>query len=347
MSVMDLFREDALATVDRSTLENYATCPLMGRLKETGVGKSAGKLAEDGEEVHRSLGVVLSEYVASEGNMTPAELSERALSELRDARPDLQPDVVEASRRMLWPWARYVAGVNPHNILHYDGGSGAWSGQLAHDFETQQARVTSEIDLAHVGASAEVIEEVDYKTGWKKHTDEGVRESFQFQLHALLLMHTYPQVEEVRVRVWVTRHGYMTRRVAFTRGDLPTIEARVLSALAAWNANRNQDPADVEAWPVREKCALCDAVNYCTACDRDISDFALDPCAAVDTMAALEAKLGGLVKLARAYVKQHGEIVTPNGNAFGFDKPKKSRAPTATLYTVDVDEDGDDAEGES
>jgi hypothetical protein len=108
-------------------------------------------------------------------------------------------------------WSQLIYSIHPGNILAFDGGEDIdRSGQLAIDFPDLRTRYTSELDLLYQGDSPEVGEEVDYKTGWKDWTTEDIRDSFQFQSHAVLALEKYPQWQALRVRVFDARHRRLT-----------------------------------------------------------------------------------------------------------------------------------------
>ena len=78
-------------------------------------------------------------------------------------------------------------------------------------------------------------------------------------------------------------------------------------------------------------CALCLTKILIWAGARALNE--LDPEKFVDDIVAREATLAAMKKRAKAYVEQHGDIVTDAGNCFGFNKPKANRKPTASTYT--------------
>lgn len=319
--------DDDLPIVDRSTLERWATCPAQARLFADRKEPPLPDVAAAGTEVHRCLGQVITDYLASDGNMRPAELVEVATELLQHSRPDVQPDSIRAIRSSLWAWARLVASINPLNILHYDGGSGKRSGQLAIDLNGY--RVTSELDFCHSGPSPELVHLVDYKTGWDTWTASDVADSFQFQLHAVLLLHRYERINGVEVVIWNTRTNQRTYRVVFDRRDYDTYRARIAEAVSVMRANQGRPIASVAAWPTAEKCRLCPVAARCPAIEAD-SETA-------------ESKLARLIAIERAgellaaelsaIVESTGhDLRLPTGEAFGFGRKKRATKPKAELY---------------
>lgn len=334
---------EPLKIVDRSTLERYCVCPAQARYLETGTVNWTTAAMDSGEAVHRAFGSSITEYIQSGGELTPPELEADAMNQLYRSRPDVQPDALGAARGMTWAWSRLVGSLHHENIIAYDGGGESRSGQLAWDIPDLGLRLTSELDLLYAGRAPQLVHEVDYKTGWMKHTAASVAESFQFQMHAWLVLNNYPELEALEVRVWNTRMRRLTLGVEFDRQrDLPQINARVRMLAELYHRYCVADPQDAETWPQVERCAACPVAARCPAAGRDAAELASNPGGYVDQITALEAKLAAMKKQAGAYVDASGaDIVSDNGNAFGREKPKPVRTIPKGLYStsaVDLEE---------
>lgn len=327
--------DDELPVVDRSTLERWATCPAQARLLAGRKEPPLPSVATTGTEIHRCLSQTVTEYLASDGNMRPGEIVEVALALLVQSRPDVQPDVMHAIRPALWSWARMVAGINPLNILHYDGGTGKRSGQLAIDIGGY--RVTSEVDFCHAGPSPELVHVVDYKTGWGTWTASDVADSFQFQLHAVLLMHLYERVNGVEVSVWNTRTNQRTYRVVFDRRDYDTYRARIAEAVSVMLVNQSRAIDSVPAWPTSEKCRLCQVADRCPAVHLD----AETPEAKLSRLIVLERAVEEVSEQLAAIVEETGrDVQLESGEAFGFGRKKRTTKPKAEVYVIGGGSDG-------
>jgi hypothetical protein len=328
--------------IDRSTLERYATCPAQARLIESGGVLNDSLLAAAGEAVHQAFGRTISVYM-DEPNWPVGELAEAAFGELRGARPDIQPEAIAAGRPSVWAWAKLIASIHPNNVLRYDGGEGDRSGQLSHEvpFGALRLRPTSEIDLLLTTHSPEVVCEIDYKSGWKKYSIDTVAASFQFQMHAWLILNNYPAIQAVQVKVWNCRTNDLSYGVMFDRKRLNEWDTRIRSALGEWHRYHLTLPQNAPTWPAIEKCAICPAAALCPSAGH-VGDLASDPGGFVDGMVAAAARLEAMEKLAAEHVKATGkDLVSPSGAAFGFDKPIKSRR-TKALYSIQhqpVDDD--------
>ena len=191
--------------------------------------------------------------------------------------------------------------------------------------------------MLYAGPSKEVLHEVDYKSGRAVWTASEVHDSFQFQMHAFLVLNNYPDVQAVEIRVWNTRSNRLTWSIEFPRAKLAEYSARVtMAAMTLYQHDRNPD-LPVPAWPSLEKCSACPAAALCPVSGRPIKDVEADPQGFVRDMAAVKARLALMESTAKAWIKKHGrDIVCDTGEAFGVDKPK-SRAPLASLYTIETD----------
>lgn len=330
--------------VDRSTLERYASCPAQARFVDDGQVRAAGLIAASGSEVHNAISKTITSYIDQQGTLSPSAVREMLEVNLRGTRPDVQPDAIKGFRASTWAFADYLANIHFQNVLHWDGGKGEKSGQLAFDFDDLQLRVTSEVDLLHTTAAPDLLAELDWKSGWKMWSVEDVRDSFQFGLHAFLILKNYEAVKAVRIAIWNTRMGKRTWPTEFTRGDLPAIEARIRAAAGFYLQYREMPPELAETWPVIEKCQICPAAHLCPAADKDAKEISENPAAFVDQMVAVGAKYDAMVKIASKYVDKNGDIVTPSGAAFGTGKPKAARKPTKTLYKAQSNGDDDSDE---
>lgn len=333
MDSSSLFVDDTIVA-DRSTLERWQECPRSAAYLAHGGFNDRSFEAESGTAVHDVLSAVTGIYVDSKGALNTHDLLEEAKSEMLRSRPDLQPDVIKALRPALWTWCSYLNDLHYENVLRFDGGKGDRSGQLAHDFEHLGIRVTSEIDLLHATASTEVVEEIDYKSGHTPYTAETVRDSFQFQMHGMLILQNYPEVKCVRISVWCPRVNRKTYRVDFARDRLHEYEHRVHEAAKLMHRWREINPASVPAHPMHDRCILCPASLKCADAGANVQDIAKDPHAMVDRLVQLEASADSLRKSLGLIVDASGDILTANGNAFGTGKPKQNRKPVKGTWST-------------
>ena len=322
-----------LCPVDRSTLEMAAECPALERYISSGVAVHENRIMATGQEGHDAVARTISEYVASRGSMNVGELADYLTSEVLSARPDVQPDVIAAMRPSIWSWCRFIAGsdLRWQNILRWDGGEGEHSGQLAIPFDGLGLAPTSEVDLLTKPVAAPVLHLDDYKAGWKFHSHLDVATSFQFQFHWVLIAHNYPEIEALSVRVWNMRKNRRTHPVLFDRRDLDAFTARVRHAAGVWLQNRHRLPGEADAWPGVEKCLDCPAARVCPKGKLNgetpvqlLEQYIVQ----TEAVKLLEKRLWAEVK------RSGGDIVLPNGDAFGNEKPRKTKKPTNPVYQV-------------
>lgn len=342
MTTEALVEPEVYVTADRTSLERMADCPRQARLLETGTVLDTSRELESGIASHDAISSAVSEYVASRGNLGQQDLTEWLLQSIAMSRPDIQPDAIAALRPSVWGIARLLRDIHPGNMLRWDGGEGDNSGQLSFDLDEFRLRVTSELDLLYSGPSPEVLNEWDWKSGYKIYSHETVADSFQFQLHALLVFENYPDVQALSVRVWNTRFNSRSFSALFKRSDLYSLHARVRNAAAAYARYRDKAPEDVPAWPLVDKCGKCRAAHLCQASGMPKGS----PEEWVDLLVALEASAVQWRDLLTQEVRRRGsDIVSHLGNAFGRSAPKRATRTVMKSYQAHEPEEESDGEG--
>lgn len=326
-----------LDLLDRSTLERWAECPWQAKAMEQGRSRIVGIAAEAGEAIHQALGKATLEWVQNGDNHDKSWEARDSIKtdlefELRRSRPDLQPEVLKGMMPSVWAWSDFLCHINPGNILGFDGGDECdRSSQLAYDYSEFGVRVTSEIDLLYANKNTtELIEWVDYKTGHAKHDADEIADAFQFQMHAMLILHRFEDVKAARLQVWDTRINRRTFTVVFPRERLHDYEWRVRTAVETRMRHRDNPPT----WPVQEKCNRCPVAALCPVADEPLLELS-DEVTLVRKMAAIEARLDGLKKIAASYVDAFKrDIDAGNGLRFGRNKPPEKRKKPAVIYST-------------
>lgn len=334
LEVFEIGDSTSTITLDRSTLERWAECPFQAKELEAH-HQVMPEIAEVGTLVHAACSNVILEWIAMEGQCSAGDLTGGLDSALRGSRPDLQPKVIDAMGWSVWEWSRLIWGIHPVNILRFDGGEAIdRSGQLSIHFDDLGVIVTSEIDLLYAGPSAELLHEVDYKTGHKVYTAAMVRDSFQFQLHAVLVFHNYPEVNGLELVVWNTRKNDRTFKVVFKRDDLPDFTSRIRMAIQT----RLQQYDNPETWPTLEKCGNCDVAAKCPVADQQMRNIEEDPRLFLLDMVAVSARLDAMKAVAVKHIDRTGADIVAAGICFGRSKPKKEKKATAEIYETKADE---------
>lgn len=331
---LDSFLDDEgpqLDIVDRSTLENW-DCPFKGKSIEEGRAAPVGILAEAGNAVHDAFAEVILEWIRSGGSIEPQDLRMDTEFALRHSRPDIQPEALRGGRPSIWSWTKFISELLPENILRFDGGEKIGrGGQMAWDIPDLGIRYTSEIDLLFAGPSPVVLHEVDYKSGWRPWTESAVRDAFQFQSHAALVLQAYPAVECLSLEVWSTRANQRTYPVHFTRRQLPDFEARIRGMAEL----RRRHYADPPCIPWQEKCRTCPAAAICPVKTHPIGERPED---VLRQLIAVEAHADALKDHLKAHVDATKQDVRCGDVCFGRSKPPSGRKPNAVLYTVSTKE---------
>lgn len=322
--------EQNVRVYDRSSLERAATCPFQAAAIEQGRVNNNSMLTAVGQEIHEAISQTLIEHVESGGKYEPGDLRSLLEQNLMGTRADVQPLALAGARASIYEIAKLIYKLDPTNILAFDGGEDSGkSGQLAIDLEGG-SRVTSEVDLLYSGPSPELLHEVDWKSGWKHHTASDVFNSFQFNLHALLVFHAYEGINGLEVRVLDTRRAQWTFRVVFRREKMGPFKTLLYSAIAAYETEvRSPNPA---TWPAEEKCSMCPAASLCPVSGEDIQEVATDPKGALRKLIAIEAKADAWKKLLAAHVDATGADIIDGDAGFGRQKPASTRKTPVSIY---------------
>jgi len=331
--------------LDRSLVQNYVECPMMGMSIELKLVENGSLAADSGNEAHDAFAAVVSEYIISDGAASLSDLVEVGVGQAQYSRTDVQPDVLEAVRAGIWPIARAIMyrpdgqRRNPADILRHQDGQGERTGQVAYDIVAggpgkAAQRLTTELDLLMAGDAKDELCVTDWKTGRSGWTAAKVRAAFQFQFHSLLIFETYPDCTRVWIRVWSPRTGGATGWVGFTRRDAEDVAARCEMAVEARRAAL-ADPEHAPCYPDAERCSRCPATKLCPAAADPAPKLAADPEAFLTSYAIRQLDLDKDAKAMKAYVKVNGPIVG-NGWAYGPKKPS-GRAPACALSEVTED----------
>lgn len=329
----------------RSELELWATCPHAAFMLEKGQVSNESRLASEGDESHKVISACVKARRDKSANLY--QLREIASDLAAKSRPDIQPGVIDACRSV-YPILEHLCHKPydteraPEDILRYDGGEGAQSGQLAFDLlpaaedgSRGPVRLTGELDLLLATPSKEEVEVPDWKSGYKHWTASDIEQSFQFQFYAALVFRTYQSVNRVRVRVFMPRKGTSTSYVEFRRDQMYVIESRLKSAVDICLKHRDaKDASEVPAWPLPEKCAICPAAPYCKLAHRPELDFKLDEAAYLAQYVAMQAAADRMADVMAVAVRQQGREIVGDGFAFGVDAPASSRSKPCKLYQI-------------
>jgi hypothetical protein len=328
--------ETTLPLVDRSTVESW-DCPWKGKAIEEGRALPVGILAEAGNAVHDAFSAAILEHIESNGGIGAHDLRQDVEFSLRNSRPDIQPEAIKGGRPAAWAWTKALDGIHPENILAFDGGEAIGrSGQFAWDCADLGVRYTLELDFLFAGASSEVLHIWDYKSGWKGWDIDGIKDSFQFQSQAALVLQRYnkcrpgedePTVKCVTVQVWNTRANRLTPRVEFPRRNLHDYECRIRNQLLTRKRHWDNPPT----WPYAEKCSVCPAATICPVSTYPIK---ADKVEVLRDLIATRARADALEQILSAHVDATGEDLRCGSVAYGRSKPKTERKSPATLYDI-------------
>jgi hypothetical protein len=293
--------------------------------------------------VHEVISQAVAAYV-DDPNWSKADMAARLEQGMLDVRADIQPEAVAAMRASIWGLAELIVSQNPNDILRFDGGREERTGQVARDIQMGGTtyRLTSEVDLLLSTESPDILEEIDHKSGWTPYDESAVRDAFQFQTHAYILLELYPGMKALDVRVWRLRDGRPTYRARFERRHLATIGPRILSALEAYHRWRDAAPHEAPAHPLEAKCANCPHAIECMDASPTIGTGT--PESVVDWLVVAEAASALATEhLNRAVAARGRDIETAFGNRFGPGKPRKATSGLYSTQSAAADASGDEA----
>ena len=319
--------------VDRSDLEAYSKCPQQGYLLRQHRQEHLGKLVDVGTLIHELIQEAIK---YCEGHYEQGDLSDYFTNELPKSRPDLSAAALAA--------ATYVAQSLDRLPIHHLEGL-----EKQIDFEFLPASVTPEgygplklttcIDLYYGGRRNNLVV-WDWKTGFKKRTNEEAQNSFQAQFIAYLLWQFHPEIETIDFWFKETRWGtnayarFDRSKTYLKIDDLTqemTIQGRIMEVVKLWLSDCQ------DAWPDPVKCVQCDVKQYCKHAHQNAIDIAKDPKAFIDRLTVMEALVDDQKKIATDYLKEYGTI---EGTSAVFEyRPSKPRF-SPKLY-VKKDKDGE------
>ncbi|AMV20456.1 PD-(D/E)XK nuclease superfamily protein [Planctomyces sp. SH-PL14] len=326
---MELNLIDDIHVADRSDLETAYDCPQKFAY-EQGQIRIPSRAAEVGNQGHAAISATIEAFIRE--GLSKRDIAEFLKREVLATRTDLLPDTWEAMWPSMWKIAELLSCHRPGDVERFDGGQGAYSGQLAKDISVggETVRVTSELDLLLATVSEDVFLEVDWKTGHTPYDIDHIKKSFQFRLHAALVFDTYPACNVLRVQVLRTQYKDLSPPVKFHRDELPVLEAEIQGAAARWldvkNRSKPDKPLITDRFATAEKCRRCQGARQCWK-----SRVETTPAELVDLLTIIEAVQDQVQDELKAICGKNGEVEGTCGQKFGTKKPKTERASYA-LY---------------
>ena len=320
--------------LDRTRLEQYSICPRQAyltmlwealRAKATGLEvfpweverikdadpkladqmkavilqSTDSRLCECGTEIHELLKKAFSEC-KNDINHIPEWL----VDNLPKTKPNIQPMAIRHARHAADLISEYH--VNLIAVEHQV------SLVVIPETDTTPAViVTMRYDL--LGSGKGNLHVMDWKTGFKRLTNQEAAESFQAEFGAWLLLQQEPYKEINTLHWWYFETMWGTK--AYTRFDrleehprLPglttekAIQGRVLSAVDLF-LNNCKDP-----WPLPYSCCWCDMIRFCPYADMEAKEIAEDPKAYIDRLVVATALLKRQKAAATAWIKGKGPL---------------------------------------
>jgi hypothetical protein len=209
--------------------------------------------------------------------------------------------------------------------------------------------VTMRYDL--IGSGKDNLHVMDWKTGFKRLTNQEAADSFQAEFGSWLLWGQKPYKKINTLHWWYFETMWGTKAYArFDRNKehprLPglttaqAIQGRVMSAVDLFMKNC-KDP-----WPLPYTCSWCDMIRFCPAANMDAKEIAEDPKAYVDQLVAAGELLKRRKAAATAWIKAKGPLIGTKVKytrtkpqvrfSAGFEDLDKPKGP-ATTGDEDID----------
>jgi hypothetical protein len=167
----------------------------------------------------------------------------------------------------------------------------------------------------------------DQKSNWSVWSEDDAREKLQARLYPLLVMHSFPDVEEVEVVFQFIRWG-VERRVRTSRAEA-YIQKENFEALAQLMQRPGPRPATPGA-----RCSYCGYVSRCpvfkAARENGVFVMPTDDIEArkvIETTLVLEAAIAQRRSVLRDYTSAHGSV-SVNGVRVGYEKTTTPRVLT-------------------
>jgi hypothetical protein len=325
--------------LDRSTLEKYATCPqqaylsilfdflkaeakgeevndwerslaaqadpdLISRLKSSALYSTASKSCDIGTQIHELIEQSFIDTTIN-GQIQLHEVPQWFVDKLPTLRPDIQPMAIRHARHIgdqLADLHVAVIGLEQQVSVVF----------LPETATRPAIIVTMRYDL--LGSGIKSVHCIDWKTGYKKRTNDETADSFQAQFGAWL-MWQQPEYKDVnKIHFWYYETLWGSKSYAcFDRDEehprLPGLSAnnaiygRVRETVELFLAN-NQ-----EAWPMEDKCCWCDMISFCKYASMDAKAIDISTKEYVDKMIVDEESLKRRRKAAVEWIKAKGPLV--------------------------------------
>lgn len=273
---------------------------LVEAMKSVILQSTDSRLCECGVEIHDLLKKAFEEC-KNDINIVP----EWFVDNLTKIKPNIQPMAIRH--------ARHAADM----ITEYHIDLIALEHQVSLVIHPETATtpaviVTMKYDL--LGSGKGNLHVMDWKTGFKRRTNQEAAESFQAEFGAWLLFQQEPYKEINTLHWWYFESMWGTK--AYARFDrleehprLPglttekAIQSRVMSAVDLFLKNCK------DAWPLPYNCCWCDMIRFCPLANMDAKEIANDPQAYVDRMVVVGEWLKRQKAAATVWIKAKGSLI--------------------------------------
>ncbi len=320
--------------LDRSRLEQFATCPRQGYLtviwealkaREASLEvfswelkilllASTSLVSEMKKRIKQSTGGIYAECGTQIHKLIQTAFKE-CHNDLQivpqwfvDNLPAIQPNIQPMAIRH----ARHVADMLADYHVSLIGVEMQISMEFLAETDTEPAVIgTTCIDL--LGSGKDNIHVADWKTGFKRRSNTETLDSFQAGFICLLIF-SQPEYASINtIHFWYFETMFGTRSYArFDRDEehprLPGLSTEVALLGRAMEAAKLVRDGCKDAWPLPESCLWCDMITFCPEASMEAMEIADDPGAFVDRLVVLQAMCKKWKTAATRWVKGHGPL---------------------------------------
>jgi CRISPR/Cas system-associated exonuclease Cas4 (RecB family) len=168
----------------------------------------------------------------------------------------------------------------------------------------------------------------DYKSDRIVRSKTDVDKDPQMRDYAVMVMTKYPEIDEVECTIDFVRHG-VTRSVTYTRDDLPALEAMMVKAMEAIEAD-----TEFKATP-GNRCAWCSWTDRCPAVFAgggvEVITDESGALKAAEELVALKARVSKLESMLKPYTSQAGNLLV-NGMSIGWSTSESMTYPDVRAF---------------
>lgn len=171
------------------------------------------------------------------------------------------------------------------------------------------------MDLLEMNGTVATI--TDYKTDWALRSQSDIEGDLQLRVYAWGVKRLYPQVTEVRPRLYFVRHQVLREARPIPVEEIPAIEKQIMAAVARIDKETKFEPTPGSACGWCAYSADCPALESIKDAGKVVVSTPEEAQKAAAELILLEKQAGERKDALKRYVTTAGPV-TVNGLAWGF-----------------------------